>query len=163
MPKLPSEFLEECWQKLWQMVEKMLWRAAKGECLWRAAKANASGCNKKRLLAAEGECLWRAAKANAFGGLGFRVQGFRVQGLGFAGSGFRVAEVFHSWVRLGGGSSWDLRVCPAQAPPSEFLEGKSELGVGKSELRVGKSELRVGKSELGVGKERYFRFLGTVS
>ena len=56
----------------------MLWRAAKGECLWRAAKANASGCNKKRLLAAEGECLWRAAKANAFGGLGFRVQGFRV-------------------------------------------------------------------------------------
>ena len=67
----------------------MLWRAAKGECLWRAAKANASGCNKKRLLAAEGACLWRAAKANAFGGLGFRVQGlgFSVQGLGFAGSG----------------------------------------------------------------------------
>ena len=90
------------------------------------------------------------------GGLGFRVQGFRVQGLGFAGSGFRVAEVFHSWVRLGGGSSWDLRFCPAQAPPSEFLEGKSELGVGKSELRVGKSELEV-------GKEGYFRFLGTVS
>ena len=31
--------------------------------------------------AAKGECLWRAAKANAFGGLGFRVQGlgFRVQ------------------------------------------------------------------------------------
>ena len=82
----------------------MLWRAAKGECLWRAAKANASGCNKKRLLAAEGECLWRAAKANAFGGLGFRVQGlgFRVQGLGFAGLGFRVVEVFHSWVQLGG-------------------------------------------------------------
>ena len=51
-------------------------------------------------------------------------------------------EVFHSWVRLGGGSSWDLRVCPAQAPPSEFLEGKSELGVGK---------------------EGYFRFFGTVS
>ena len=122
----------------------MLWRAAKGECLWRAAKANASGCNKKRLLAAEGECLWRAAKANAFGGLGFRVQGlgFRVQGLGFAGLGFRVVEVFHSWVRLGGGSSWDLRVCPAQAPPSEFLEGKNELGVGK---------------------EGYFRFFGTVS
>ena len=51
-------------------------------------------------------------------------------------------EVFHSWVRLGGGSSWDLRVCPAQAPPSEFLEGKSELRVGK---------------------EGCFRFSGTVS
>ena len=91
MPKLPSEFLEECWQKLWQMVEKMLWRAAKGECLWRAANPNASGCNKKRLLAAEGECLWRAAKANAFGGLGFRVQGlgFRVQGLRVQGLGLR--------------------------------------------------------------------------
>ena len=137
MPKLPLEFLEECWQKLWQMVERMLWRAAKGECLWRAAKANASGCNKKRLLAAEGACLWRAAKANAFGGLGFRVQGlgFSVQGLGFAGSG--LWKYF-----IPGGWSWDLRVCPAQAPPSEFLEGKSEQGVGK---------------------EGYFRFFGTVS
>ena len=27
----------------------------------------------------------------------------------------RVAEVFHSWVRLGGGSGWYLRVCPALA------------------------------------------------
>ena len=29
---------------------------------------------------------------------------------------FRVAEVFHSWVRLGGGSGWYLRVCPRVCP-----------------------------------------------